>query len=65
MKHENTLKSLTELSAEMLETKLATPVQAIPKPTRASEQQSQGANLPMFVRLGSDSRGYPHGGLND
>jgi len=65
MKHENTVKSLADLSAEMVEMETAKPVQASAKPTPSGDQQPQETQSPIPVPECFGFAGYRHWGLND
>jgi len=65
MKPKTVLKSLAELSSEVVEMGSTKPAQARPKPSPAGVQQLQETGLPFRVPDYSDLAGYSHWGLNE
>jgi hypothetical protein len=65
MKAITVLKSLDDLSPEVIGVEVATPAPASPKPNRVAEHQPQETQSPIPVPEYSGFAGYRHWGLNE
>jgi len=65
MKRKTVLKSLDDLSPEVVEPEPGRPAPASPKPTPASVQEPPETQLPILAPEHSGFAGYPHWGLNE
>ncbi len=65
MKRKKVLKSLADLSPEVVEPEPARPVQRNPEPGPADAKEQRENQLHIRASECSDFAGYPHWGLND
>ena len=65
MKPARVLKSLADLSPEVVGAEAARPAEASPKPSRAGEPQPRETRLPVRAPDHCDFTGYQHWGLNE
>ena len=65
MKRKEVLKSLADLSTEVVEAEAARPAQASPKPSPAGAEQPREPQSPIREPENSGFPGYEHWGLNE